>query len=597
MCGIIGQINKKQKVDLTEFDRLRDILAHRGPDGFGTEMLNDGKVALGHRRLSIIDLTDHAKQPMCNEDQTIWLTFNGELYNFMSLKNDLIDKGHKFVSNSDTEVLIHGYEEWGIKALLKKIKGMFSFAIWDGNKKKLFAARDRFGIKPFVYYKSDNEFIFASELKAIANYTEFPKIIDANAISDFLIYSYIPFNKTVWKDTFKIPPAHYLEFDFGTFSLKTERYWNLETAENIIDDDIALGKTNELIKNATKEHLLSDVPVGLFLSGGYDSTTLLMHMTDLGYDVSSYTIGFADKEQSEHEQAKLVADSFKSNHTVSMFSRDSDVFELLREMSKFYDEPFAANSMINTYVVSELAAKTCKVVLSGEGSDEVFGGYKWHKKIDQYYENFRFKDRIKNILKGNITKKQVYLDLYNRSMSGVMGEVLNTDFINSTIKTQIRDRGLWHFEQFYHSNLDVVKRCQYIDAHSFIPDHCLFRADISSMAHSLEVRVPFLDHEIYEFVFGLNRSVYFKEGSKKFLVEENLRNRIPKEIFEMPKRGFSFHNMDSIFDSRFEKLISNGNLMKEGIITKNIDIKEMSDHFKFHLLNLELWMETHYTLN
>ena len=280
-----------------------------------------------------------------------------------------------------------------------------------------------------------------------------------------------------------------------------------------------------------------------------------------------------------------------------MFSRDSDVFELLREMSKFYDEPFAANSMINTYVVSELAAKTCKVVLSGEGSDEVFGGYKWHKKIDQYYRNFRFKDRIKNILKGHFTKRQVYLDLYNRSMTGVMKDVLKTNFINSKIKAQIKKRGLWYFEQFYQSNLDLVKRCQYIDAHSFIPDHCLFRADISSMAHSLEVRVPFLDHEIYEFVFGLNRSVYFKDGSKKFLVEENLRNRIPKEIFEMPKRGFSFHNLDSIFDSRFEKLILNGNLMKEGIITKNIDIKEMSVHFKFHLLNLELWMETHYSVN
>jgi len=597
MCGIIGQINKKQKVNVIEFDRLRDILLHRGPDGFGTEILNEGKVALGHRRLSIIDLTDHAKQPMCNEDQTIWLTFNGELYNFLSLKNDLMNKGHKFVSNSDTEVLIHGYEEWGIEALLKKIKGMFSFAIWDGNKKKLFAARDRFGIKPFVYFKSDDEFIFASELKAIANYRDFPKIIDDNAISDFLIYSYIPYNKTVWKDTFKLPPAHYLEFDYDTFSLKTEKYWELKTAENIINDNIALEKANKLIKNATNEHLLSDVPVGLFLSGGYDSTTLLMHMTDLGYDVSSFTIGFEDTEQSEHEQAKLVADNFKSNHTVSMFSRDSDVFELLREMSKFYDEPFAANSMINTYVVSELAAKTCKVVLSGEGSDEVFGGYKWHKKIDQYYKNFRLKDRIKNIIKGNFTKKQVYLDLYNRSMTGVMDEVLNANFIHSNIKTQIKARGLWHFEQFYRSNLDVVKRCQYIDAQSFVPDHCLFRADISSMAHSLEVRVPFLDHEIYEFVFGLNKSVYFKEGSKKFLVEENLRNRIPEEIFEMPKRGFSFHNMDSIFDSRFEKLILNGNLMKDGIITKDIDIKEMTDHFKFHLLNLELWMETHYAVN
>jgi asparagine synthase (glutamine-hydrolysing) len=594
MCGIIGQINKNKKIDVSVFDRLRDILVHRGPDGFGTEILNDGKVALGHRRLSIIDLTDHAKQPMCNEDQTVWLTFNGELYNFLSLKKDLIDKGHKFVSNSDTEVLIHGYEEWGIEALLKKIKGMFSFAIWDGNKKKLFAARDRFGIKPFVYFKSDDEFIFASELKAIANYAEFPKIIDENAISDFLIYSYIPFNKTVWKDTFKLPPAHYLEFDYGTFRLKTEKYWELETAENIIDDDFAIEKANELIKKSTEEHLLSDVPVGLFLSGGYDSTTLLMHMADLGYDISSFTIGFENTEQSEHEQAAIVAKQFNSKHQVKMFDENTDVLSLLKKMSHFYDEPFAANSMINTYVVSELAAKSCKVVLSGEGSDEVFGGYKWHKKIDQYYKGFGVKERIKNILEGNFTKKSIYLDLYNRSMTGVMKDIATSNALNTELKEKIKNRGLWYFDQFYHQELDVVKRCQYIDAHSFIPDHCLFRADISSMAHSLEVRVPFLDHEIFEFVFGLNSSVYFKDGSKKFLVEENLRKRVPKEILEMPKRGFSFHNLESIFDSRFEAMLLNGNLVKEGILKKDIDFTLMSDHFKFHLLNLELWMETHY---
>jgi asparagine synthase (glutamine-hydrolysing) len=594
MCGIIGQINKNQKINVSVFDKMRDTLIHRGPDGFGTEVLNDGLVSFGHRRLSIIDLSDHAKQPMCNEDKTIWLTFNGELYNFMSLKNELVNKGHIFVSNSDSEVLIHGYEEWGMRRLLERIKGMFSFAIWDESKKKLFAARDRFGIKPFVYYKGESEFIFASELKAVASYPNFKKEIDEFAISDFLIYSYIPFDKTVWKNTYKLPPAHYLEFDFETFSLKTERYWKLKTSENIIDDVVAIEKANELIRKSTQEHLLSDVPVGLFLSGGYDSTTLLMHMADLGYDISSFTIGFENTEQSEHEQAAIVAKQFNSKHEVKMFDEKTDVLKLMKKMSHYYDEPFAANSMINTFVVSELASQKCKVVLSGEGSDEVFGGYKWHQKIDSYYNNFRLKDRIKNILKGNLTKKSVYLDLYNRSMTGVMKDIFSCDSINPQLKEKIKERGLWYFGKFYHQDLDEVKRCQYIDTHSFIPDHCLFRADISSMAHSLEVRVPFLDHEIFEFVFGLNKSVYFKKGSKKFLVEENLRKRVPKEILEMPKRGFSFHNLDSIFDSRFEVMILNGNLVKEGILTNNIDFNNMSDHFKFHLLNLELWMETHY---
>jgi asparagine synthase (glutamine-hydrolysing) len=382
-----------------------------------------------------------------------------------------------------------------------------------------------------------------------------------------------------------------LLLDFETFEVDVHNYWKLQVADNIIDDKTAIEKTQALIHNATKEHLLSDVPVGIFLSGGYDSTTLLMHMHDLGYPTKGFTIGFPDSDQSEHLQAAAAAKHFKAEHYIEMIDHKNDVFSLLKEMSNYYDEPFAATSMINTYVISRLAAKHAKVALSGEGADEVFAGYKWHKKIHKYYAEITSKERIKNLLKGNVSAKKVFMDLYNRSMTGVLDEAINLHLLNSNIVSDIRHRRLWHFEDFYFETNEKVKLSQYIDAHTFVPDHCLFRADISSMAHSLEVRVPFLDHEIYEYVFSLHPSVYFKPDKKKFLIEENLKNRMPKEVLEMPKRGFSFHNTDSIFDDRFQKLMRNGELMKRGVLQVNAEFSKLSTQMKFHLLNLEFWFQ------
>lgn len=593
MCGIIGEIQKSNRINVEQFNTLRDLLFHRGPDGCGTEVLNEGKIALGHRRLSIIDLSENAKQPMCNEDSSIWITFNGEIYNYKELKSEL--KHHTFQSNSDTEVLIHGYEEWGIEKLLQKLKGMFAFAIFDNKMKQLVFARDRFGIKPFIYQHTQDHFIFASEIKSIAKQNSFHKKINQDALADYFTYSYVPYPLTIWEGVYKLPPAHYGILDIGSFELHLSNYWQLKVKDVQVTDEEAVIKVHELINNATRQHLISDVAIGLFLSGGYDSTTLLMKMLDLGYKPDVYTIGFPGHENDETIQAKAIANHFGVKHFIEDIPVGINVVDLLRELSNFYDEPFAGNSMINNHLIAKAAVKHAKVAFSGEGADEVFGGYKWHRKIESHYEQGPLKRLLRNAKAGIFDTKTEFLSLYNRSMLGVLEENNLHPVVNTELTRNMSKRGLWHFQEFYHANIsDRVKQTQYLDTHTFIPNHCLQRADLSSMANSLEVRVPFLDHEIYEYVFSLDRSVYMKKGSKKFLLEERLKNQIPDAVLKMPKKGFSFHFSGNNFQKEFNGIMENGLIVKYGILNKFRHPKnQMSDHFKFHLVNLEFWLQNH----
>ena len=592
MCGIVGQINYTgDKIDRVLFDSMRDALTHRGPDGYGTELLHNESIAFGHRRLSIIDLSDNGKQPMSNEDGSVWVTFNGEIYNFNNLKKELVSKGHVFKSKSDTEVLIHGYEEWGIKNLLKKLKGMFAFAIYDQNNNKLIAARDRFGIKPFYYYKDHEKLIFASELKAITKNPKFKKEIDNSSIADFFTYSYVPNPKTIWKNTKKLSPASFFEIDINkTCDIHEEKYWKLKSGNNIVSDKDAIEKANILIHRATKEHLTSDVPVGLFLSGGYDSSTLLMHMKDLKYDVNSFSIGFDNSNRSEHLIARDISSTFGSNHYENILSEEADTFSLLEKLAFNFDEPFAISSMIPYYLASELAIQHSKVVIVGDGGDEAFAGYKWHYEINNYYKNLTLKKRIKEFI---LSKSELNIQMYNKWMTGVYDELINTSLVNKDISDMAKKQGLFLFKKYYDETISPVKSWQLLDVHTFIPEPCLTRADRTSMAHSLEVRVPFLDHEIFEFTFQLNEKTYIKNGIKKFLIHQNLKNRVRKEIIDMPKRGFSFQHLYRLFDDKFYQLIKYGFLAKNDIIDVAL-IKKSSTRMKFHVLVLELWFQKNY---
>ena len=596
MCGIIGEIKKRSSINLEHFNELRDLLFHRGPDGYGTEILGEGNIAFGHRRLSIIDLSENGRQPMSNEDGSVWITFNGEIYNFCDLKDEL--SNHQFKSNSDTEVLIHGYEEWGIEKLLSKIKGMFAFGLWDEREKKLFIARDRFGIKPLVYQQTTDHFLFASELKCIANHENFEKRINQYALADYFTYSYVPQPLTIWEGVYKLPPAHYGVFDVNTSTLNIQKYWGLNIENDLISDKEAIDKVHKLIDKSIEQHLISDVPVGLFLSGGYDSTTLLMKMLEMGYKPDVFTVGFPGHLNDETEQAKAIANYFGVKHFIEEIPYGLNVFEMLSDLSSIYDEPFAGSSMITNHLVAKATVRNTKVAFSGEGADEVFGGYKWYKKIEEYYQQRNLKRYLKSIRNGNFNAKDEFLNLYNNSMLGVSNENKSLNILNRDISKNIKQRGLWFFSDNYERSSQLqnrIKQAQFIDSHTFVSNHCLYRADLSSMVNSLELRVPFLDHEIYEYVFSLNPSVYLKAGVKKFLLEEKLRKRVPNAVIDMPKRGFSFHFGGDNFQEEFNRISRTGKIVEFGIIPKvGVNELHLSDNFKLHLVNLELWFKNHY---
>jgi len=589
MCGILGQINKTYPIDPTVFNRMRDKLIHRGPDGEGTQILEEGKVALGHRRLSIIDLSENGRQPMCNEDKSIWLTFNGEIYNFVHLKKTLEQQGHKFKSNTDSEVIIHGYEQWGIQGLLQKLKGMFAFGLWDAHKQRLVAARDRFGIKPFYYYEDEKSFIFASEIKAINDNPNVKRTLDKSSLADYFTYSYVPHPSSIWEDIKKLPPATYLTRDLnGCDRDSPVKYWSLSLANDIISSAEAVEQADHLIKHSVNEHLLSDVPVGIFLSGGYDSSTVLSHI-GREKEISSFSIGFADSKKSEHLVASRIASEFNTKHHEELFHKDQNNFELLKQLSYFYDEPFAISSMIPYYQVSKLASKHNKVVLVGDGGDEAFAGYKWHYSINDYFSSWSL-NRVKNIFR---SKNELLIELYAKAMTGISREVYNSSIISKDIALRVRERGYFNYRNYLIDD-ELIKKLQYLDFNTFIPEPCLTRADRSSMANSLEVRVPFLDHEIFEFTFSLHPSVYFKPNIKKYLLYENLKKHIDSSILNLPKRGFSFQHLATLVNNDNMKLLNDGMLMQLGIIDNLQQLKKSNNKVKFHFLVLELWYRAHY---
>jgi asparagine synthase (glutamine-hydrolysing) len=321
-----------------------------------------------------------------------------------------------------------------------------------------------------------------------------------------------------------------------------------------------------------------------------------MKRLDLGYKPDVYTIGFPGHENDETKQAEAIAKHFGVKHFIEDIPSGVNVVDLLQELSIFYDEPFAGNSMINNHLIAKTTVKHAKVAFSGEGADEVFGGYKWHRKIEKHYEQGELKRLLKNWKAGIFDSKTEFLTLYNRSMLGVLEENNKSVILSQELTQRMKSRSLWHFEEYINPNIsDQVKRTQYLDTHTFVPNHCLQRADLSSMANSLEVRVPFLDHEIYEYVFSLKRSVYMKKGSKKFLLEERLKNRIPDSVLRMPKKGFSFHFSENNFQVEFNRILENGLIVKYGIVRKDgIQNNQLSEHFKFHLVNLEFWLQNHF---
>lgn len=586
MCGIVGQINKAAPVNSVLLEQMRDTMYHRGPDDFGLYISNDKLAGLGHRRLSLLDLSPSGRQPLSNENGTIQVVVNGEIYNYKEIKRDLELKGHRFSSNSDSEVIVHGYEEWGVN-VLQKLKGMFAFGLWDNSKRQLFIARDRFGIKPLYYIIDKDKFIFASEIKAIIRNNEVEKELDFSSVCDFLVYRYVPSPKTIWKNINKLPPANFLLLNEG-LKVRVEKYWTPNTENRNISEKHAIETVNEMLSKSIDAHTMGDVPIGSFLSGGYDSSALIYYMHKAGYPTSTFSIGFENWNGSEHQYAELVAQHFGTKHQSKILGPSS--LDLLDKLAYYYDEPIADISIIPTFEVSKVASENVKAVLSGEGADEIFGGYTWHRSYNAINQSISIWQKLKGI-STPINPVEHYAEAMGMGNFNykILKEALHID-----LHDNIPIPSTWFYEEHI-KNSSPVKTFQLLDITSFMGELVLTKIDRASMANSLEVRVPFLDHELVEFLLSLRENVYFKEGKTKHLLRENIKKVMPKKILDRPKQGFV--GPDEYYQNYewYKEVLLNGSIIKTGIISQAFieDLLKNRDHWRlWKILILEKWHES-----
>jgi asparagine synthase (glutamine-hydrolysing) len=584
MCGIAGYINLKEKISQSLINQMTDSLAHRGPDGEGTFISRDKHIAFGHRRLSFLDLSEQGKQPMKDNSGKIVITLNGEIYNFLQLKEELRND-YDFKTNTDTEVILAGYQKWGIE-VVNKLKGMFAFALLDEEKQKLFLVRDRFGIKPLYYTIQDSKLLFASELKAIHSIGVVKREIDFSAFSDYFVYRYIPSPKTIWKNIQKLPPAYYAEIDTFCLDVQYTEYWKLESENNLVNNSVE--KVNEILHDSVKQHIYADVPIGAFLSGGYDSSALVYYMNQLNQKPNTFSIGFSKWEKSEDQFAKIVANHLEVlNESVIADEHSLDLVDI---MPNVYDEPIADISIVPTYMVSKLARSRVKAVVSGEGADEIFGGYTWQN--DFYNKSYP------SSLFGKLKQKLNPADpvaFYAQAMAmGWFDKEELQKMLHPDLHQHIPQDVHWFYRQNFQSELTPLKSIQMMDMKCFMGELVLTKVDRASMANSLEVRVPFLDHELFEYVFKQDEKEYFKKNQTKYLLYKNIEYQLPKEILDRKKQGFVGPDAYYMNIDWYKNQLKNSKLVELKMINqKYIDdlLKETYSWKLWKILIMEKWFQ------
>jgi len=554
MCGIAGIYNLKvqQQVRENELKQMCDRMVHRGPDE-GRYYLN-GAVGLGHRRLSIIDL-EGGKQPMSNANGTTWITFNGEIYNFKALRQQLTSKGYPFKTKSDTETIIYAYDEWG-EDCVQHIDGMFAFAIWDDQKRKLFAARDRFGKKPFFYSWDGQRFIFASEIQALLASENFNQEVDPQALYDYFHLGFILAPKTIYRSVRKLPQGHYLVL--GSDGLRIQKYWDLSEAKgnrSDLSDAKALEQFENHFHQCVRSRLVSDVPLGAFLSGGIDSTTVVQSMADLNVNqLMTCSIRFKDKRSDESDFAFQTATRLYTNHFVEVVDEDLSSLEVLKKLIYLCGEPLGDSSMIPTYFVSKMARRHVTVALSGDGGDETLGGY-------PRYQIDALENRLAYLVPLPLKWISNYMlqrsNPFNRGICFHMAfkpweayfwgfsalkpfaqNRFNPEFLKMIKGYHPKDHYRSLFERV--KNRDYFSAMQYVDINTYMVDDILTKVDRMSMANSLEVRSPFLDHKMVEWLFLLPLQFRVRGGRNKWLSKAWLQKKgYSHKYIRRPKQGFS----------------------------------------------------------
>ncbi len=534
-------------------DKMCKIITHRGPDEQGQTV--QGRAALGMRRLSIIDLKS-GQQPIYSQDGSKFIVFNGEIYNYRELKAELESLGYKFKTNSDTETIVHAYDEFGVECL-EKLRGMFAFAIWDSKDESLFIARDRVGKKPLFYSLTDNgEFVFGSELKSLITHGGIAKEIDFAALDAYLTFSYVPEEFCIFKNVKKLAPGSYLIFKNGT--IKTEQYWNFEYEEitEIRSEAEYVNELRELIKEAVKIRMISEVPLGAFLSGGVDSSAIVGMMSEFSENpVKTFSIGFNEDSFDELKYARIAAKHFRTEH--HEFVVTSDLIDVVDDLVWHFDEPFADNSALPTFMVSKMAREFVTVVLSGDGGDELFAGYTRYVvdqkrsgtgNLPEFVRKGIIQPFSKALPHGAVGKNYLYnisLDSIDRYINYVSyfgtlakGYLYSNEFLNNLGFNFGRVEK--DFKQIAKSvsTGNPVDNLLYLDSKTNLPSDILVKVDRMSMAASLEARVPLLDHKLIEFVEKIPTTLKLKGLETKYIFKKALEGIVPNEILYREKQGF-----------------------------------------------------------
>lgn len=601
MCGIVGIVTKDVKSYKETIEKMKVSISHRGPDGDGTETFDN--CSLGHVRLSIIDLSG-GHQPMYSLSQKSCITFNGEIYNYLDLEKTI---EYDFKTRSDTEVLLALYEKDG-EAFVDKLKGMFTFALWDEKQQKLFCARDRFGEKPFYYaYGKKGEFIFASEIKAIVASGLVDLTLDRESLAHYMQRLYVPINKTIYKNIYILPAAHQLTYQ--NEKLVIEKYWDLPKEENVTLDD-ALGKFSSLFDKAVERQLIADVETGAFLSGGLDSSSIVAVASKYNKNLKTFSFGFAG-DKSELPFAKEVANRYKTKH-FEFIDEELELSSLLVKMQDVYDEPFADSSNIPTYIISQHAREHVKVVLSGDGGDELLGGYSfWYQPL-YHMQNTKNINTSKYFMARLIRKIANKAPFFNNGIYNdcIVGNQLRQQF--TSIKEAKQNQSLYFSDNeltklalhTYEKKFEIyengtVNDALRIDLLDYMPGDILTKVDRASMANSLEVRAPFLDPDFASFCISLPSSLKVDGSSDKKIMREAFEPLWPESIHNRPKQGFGAPVAQWLKRDDMKKLkreYLEDTTKKIYSVLDYLVVKDYiyEDTYKtWILLVLSIWMETH----
>jgi asparagine synthase (glutamine-hydrolysing) len=629
MCGIAGFADFNNKSSEATLAQMSECLAHRGPDGQGVYFTQTPKaqIGLGHRRLSIIDLSSAANQPM--HYNGLHMIFNGEIYNYNEVRERLIAKGHEFKTHSDSEVILHSWQEWGAEAI-HQWRGMFAIVLYDEAKNELIAIRDRAGVKPFIYHWHNDLFLFGSELKSMMSHPTFKKDIDVNAVASFLQYGYISHPHTVFKNTFKLPPGHLLRLDLTTKQLNVQQYWNVYDYYNKpklkIDLPEAINETEKILTESFQYRMVADVPVGVFLSSGYDSScvTALLQKNNTE-KIKTFTIGTTDEKLNEAPYAKQIAAHLGTDHT-EYYCTSKEALDIIPDLPLYYDEPFADSSAIPTILVSRMARKKVTVALSADGGDEIFAGYNRYDYISRYG------DKIRSIPKpvrklaaaamGSISSQSIPVlrdkrnfhsrydklkNLLNDPSTSELLKNLNHVFNNKEVQElfvqDIQEQQTAHSskelrKEFY----EPLSYMMAIDWQTYMADDILQKVDRATMSISLEGREPFLDQKVIEWAAQLPSEYKYRDGVKKYILKEIVHRHIPKQMMERPKMGFGIpvetwmknELKDLVKEAFSEKNLAHG-IFDKAAVTKLVNdfLHGRSEKYLkvWYLLMFQLWYQ------